>query len=163
MSRTEPTWTTLDRDNLILQTRFGHRYGHRLARFYRRAALILRWTQFVAGGGAALTVFGGMPSVIQALGAVVALTAAVDIAWDPSDKAALCERNAERWGDLDAKAGALSDEDFSRDMIALTAIKAPTVDALIVPVFNDLLKTFGREDALQPESWWQRKVVRLLM
>lgn len=163
MSQTAPTWTTLDRDNLVLQTRFGHRYGLRLGRFYRRTALFLRWVQFLAGGGAALTFLGNSPAMIQVLGGIVAVASAIDIAWDPSDKAAQCDRAAEKWGELDTRSDGLADAVFSREMVALTAMKVPTVDALIVPVFNDLLRTLGREDALEPENWWHRNVIRPLM
>lgn len=163
MTSTTSTWTTLDRDNLIVQLRMGHRYGLRLANFYRRASFVLRLIQLLAGGSAVLTVFGGNPAALRIVGAIVAITAAIDIAWNPGSLASECEHHAERWAELDHKSGTMSDEDLSREVVHLTAVRVPAIASLDIPVFNDLMDTLGRKDAMLPESWWQHHIIRALM
>jgi len=164
MTTTAPTWTILDRDNLVVQLRMGHQYGLRLAGFYRRVATAFRFVQLLAGGSAVLTVFANSPVMLRILGAVLAITAAVDLAWNPSELASECEHHAERWAELDHRSGTMTDEDLSREVTHLIAMKAPTITGLVNPVFNDLMKTFGRDDLKpQPETWWQRHVIRALM
>lgn len=158
----DQTWVNPDRNNLILQARFGREYGQRLSRFYRRANLLIRFLQMMGGTAAFATLIStenhapGAIAMVSSL--LVAVAASLDMLWSPGELGSQCARAAEAWGQLDADSGSLDDVALQRRTASLQSTVLPSWEALRTPVFNEILRQHGEGHQAQSENRWQRFV-----
>lgn len=152
-------WVNPDRNNLILQARFGREYGQRLARLYRRAATAFRFLQIFSGSAAfgVIIAKADSPALVAISGFVMALVSAIDMVWQPSDLSSQCARAAERWGRLDARSGRLTDAELLEQTAKLQSAVLPTWESLRNPVFNEIMRQI-RSDQRVPETRFEKLV-----
>jgi hypothetical protein len=152
MGSTQTTATEADaateRRQLIFALHYGRRYGMRLGRLAARAAGALRFGEIVLGSGAMLAFVSGSASAAAWCGLGVAAIGAINIAFDPADKASLAREGSQAFGKLLSQAHGLDLAALRSAVLDLQANTLPEIDALREPVWRDvLLECEGHQEA----------------
>lgn len=145
----------------VLDVRYGARYGELNERLYRRLDLLFGFVGLFGGSAVVVGAVGSYPMLSALSGGIIAACAIVERLIRPVERAIEHRDFKKRFADLDARASAMSADDVEAELRRLQ-MEAPTgLSSLAIPAFNVNLRSNGREDAVVPESFWQRALAIL--
>lgn len=127
-------------------------------RLYRNIARTIGWLTFFSGSTSVVALLNGHSRVTLACGVVVAALSAYDLYFKPGESAADHARDKRAFLKLQARVAQLSLEQLDAGLARVRADAAPTLDALERPVFNDNLRSHGRQEYCVPLTRWERFV-----
>lgn len=143
---------------ILLDVRYGARFGELNERFYRRLDLLFGFIGLFGGSGAVVGAIGSYPVIAAICGALVAALAIVERLVRPVEKAIEHCAFKKRFADLDARALKMPVDDVEAELRRLQADAPLGIESLSMPAFNANLRSNGRDDAVVKESMWQRTI-----
>jgi len=147
---------------LVLDARWGERYCDLHARMYGHIRTAMNISQGAAGSAAFAGYFVNYPGLIASTGIFMAVLAVISGAIDFSARAIRFELHGQRYGELDAKARAMSVDEFSSRVRALQNEPLEgEVNALRHVAMNDVLRENGRGEEMKPLTLGQRVVAAI--
>lgn len=153
---TEPTMHPRSHYEAVLDVRYGLRFNELNERLYRRLDLLFGFVGLFGGTSAFVAVVGSAPVLAACASALVAASAVIERLVRPVEKAVAHAEFRRRFGDLDARSGALDLVAVDAELRRLQADGPLGFAALARPAFNANLRSNGRQDALTPESRLER-------
>jgi hypothetical protein len=130
-------------------------------RLFRNIERSVGWLNLFAGSGAVVTVINGFPHVAIGCGVLTAALSAYDLYFKPGKTAEAHERDKRAFIKLQSRSSSLTYIKLDEGMARIRADAAPALEVLERPVYNDNLRTHGRNEYLLPLSRWERFVRRL--
>jgi uncharacterized protein with NRDE domain len=126
--------------------RYAARYHERCANLWRRFASVITFAELIGGSAAFGAWLSHNPQIGAYTGIVLAVAAALNHTFKPSEKAAAEEQSRKAFMALLATAG--SDlEDFNRRLSELCVEHGNGFELLRNPAYNDVAREWGRDDS----------------
>jgi hypothetical protein len=142
---------------LAHNARYAQRLCERTARLYRRMHTVSTFLGVISGSASASALALNTPPWIPVAGAIaLAVVGAAHLAIRPAERAAQNEGDVRKYAELQAKALAMSDEEFAMAMAAARSTDVPEIEPLRDVAYNDVVAEVGRPDLQQPLHLAQR-------
>ncbi len=133
---------------LHFDIQYGYWFNLKCERLYRHLDLLLNIAQLVGGSGAALSVFGGHPDWLAAVGVLLAAASVLSLLMQPSIKAGLHAAIKNQFVGLLAARKTQAIEVTEASIASIRAGAPAGIAWLEQPAYNAAVRAMGRQDAL---------------
>jgi hypothetical protein len=137
-----------------LDVRYGQCWNRLNERLFGRIDLLFGAITLFGGSAIAVTVTADHKAAAAWVGGIVAVSAIVERLVGATEKRLEHREMKKRFADLDARSGALSQEEIDAELRLLQADGPCGIRGLDVPAYNANLRTNGRLEAKLPVSFW---------
>ena len=134
--------------DLHFDIQYGYWLNLKCERFYRHLDLLLNIAQLMGGSGAVLSVFGGHPDWLAAVGVLLAATSALSLLIQPSIKAGLHAAIKNQFVILLAARKTQAFDVTEASIASIRASAPAAISWLEQPAYNAAVQAIGRKDAL---------------
>lgn len=140
----------------VLDIRYAKRYLSRQERLFRRFSGLLSFLTLFTGTAAFGAAMSANPKLAGAAGFTIAALTIIDFVLAPGKKAWQCNELYRRYNELDRLSASLDLAALDDRIHTLRDYSAPSIEALRLPAYNDMLRENGRTEHIQPLTRWQR-------
>lgn len=146
---------TETRQDLLFEIHYGRRYALIQGRFFDRIATLMTFTAVMSGAAAFTAVIKDAPTFSAYFGLFSAALAAIDLAYGPSKKAALCDETRRKFFELERDCAEMDDVILRKRVLDIQAGSGPEIECLRIPAFNDVCREEGRPNSVERLSLMQ--------
>jgi hypothetical protein len=152
----------MTRHELINQIRYAIRLTQRTAKLYRKIQVCGAFLTIIGGSAIVFKLFEALPPWCGFSGAVLmSIMGAMLVVVRPADKAAQNESDVRRYQTLELRSHGMNDAELEAAIAEARQFDCPEIDPLCDVAYNDVVRSYGREDAVVPLSCLQRLLAAL--
>lgn len=129
------------------------RLNQRHCRLYNRLHAGTRFFELLGGSAAIGVAFSGNPELLKAAGAILAVVACANFAFDPGSKARDHKRALLDFNEIRAEAGKLTFDQIDKRRRRVP--EPDYIEGLRVPSWNDMMRSHGYNKSAKKLSLWQ--------
>jgi len=143
-----------DKDEAIRDLDYVIRLSQRHQRLYNRIAGLMRFLELLGGSAGIAVAISGSPGALKAAGAILAVIACSNFAFDPSGRARDHLRTGQDYRKVRARVADLDHGEIDRRRNLI--LEPDYIEGLRAPSWNEMMRTHGFSASARPLSKWQR-------
>jgi len=148
-----------DKDEAIRDLDYVIRLSQRHQRLYNRVAGLMRFLELLGGSAGIAVAISGSPSTLKIAGAILAVIACANFAFDPSGRARDHLRTGQDYRKVRARVAELDQGEIDRRRNLVS--EPDYIEGLRAPSWNEMMRTHGFATSVRPLSWWERFVAAI--